>query len=155
MKQDRSPSQGLFTIGIAALFLAGFFLLVVFGAGSYRSTVAARDGNMQSRAVLSYLFTAVRGHDTAGAVFVGEGPEGGSLLILADGDSGYALRIYLHDGTLVEDYAAAGAPLQPAQAQSIGSSGIFLAELSPARTLRLTTDAGEILLRLRSGGEAA
>ena len=44
-KEHRSPI-GLYTIGVAALFLAGFFLLVVFGAQSYRNTVAGQNGNM-------------------------------------------------------------------------------------------------------------
>ena len=46
---------GLNMIGIAALFLAGFFLLVIFGAQSYRGTVAGRSGNMDDRALLAYL----------------------------------------------------------------------------------------------------
>ena len=53
MKEDNRSPLGLYTIGIAALFLAGFFLLVVFGAQSYRNTVAGQNGNMRSRALLS------------------------------------------------------------------------------------------------------
>ena len=75
MKREGSSPLGLYTIGIAALFLAGFFLLVVFGAGSYRNTVSAQNDNMASRALLSYLSTTVKGHDSAGAVRVEEGTE--------------------------------------------------------------------------------
>ena len=151
MKREGSSPLGLYTIGIAALFLAGFFLLVVFGAGSYRNTVAGQNDNMDSRALLSYLATTVKGHDSAGAVSVLEGAEG-SILVLAEGDTGYALRIYRSGGILVEDYAPLESLLRPGEAQSIGATNIFTVEREGSDLLRLTTDAGQILLRLRSGG---
>lgn len=151
MKREGSSPLGLYTIGIAALFLAGFFLLVVFGAGSYRNTVSGQNDNMDSRVLLSYLSTTVKGHDSAGAVRVEEGTEG-SILILADGDTGYALRVYRSGGVLVEDYAPADAELRPGEAQSIGETAVFTVERQGSDLLRLTTDAGQILLRLRSGG---
>ena len=152
VKREGSSPLGLYTIGIAALFLAGFFLLVVFGAGSYRNTVSGQNDNMDSRALLSYLATTVKGHDSAGAVAVREGAEG-SILTLADGDSGYALRIYRCGGVLVEDYAPLDAGLRPEEAQSIGVTALFTVERQ-GDLLRLSTDAGQILLRLRSGGAA-
>ena len=51
---------GMYTIGIAALFLVGFLLLVVFGAGGYRDTVDARESHSQQRALLSYITTSVQ-----------------------------------------------------------------------------------------------
>ena len=154
MKQSERSPLGLYTIGIAALFLAGFFLLVVFGAGSYRGTVAGQNDNMQSRALLSYLSTTVKGYDARGAVAISAGAEG-SVLTLLDGESGYALRVYLKDGALVEDYAPVEAPLRPEEGQIIGRTAVFTAERTKADLLTLTTDAGQVLLRLRSGGEAA
>ena len=153
MKREGSSPLGLYTIGIAALFLAGFFLLVVFGAGSYRNTVSGQNDNMDSRALLSYLATTVKGHDSAGALSVLEGAEG-SILVLADGDTGYALRIYRSGGILMEDYAPLDAELRPGEAQSIGATALFTVERQGSDLLRLTIDAGQILLRLRSGGAA-
>ena len=43
MRHHNRSLLGMYTIGIAALFLVGFLLLVVFGAGSYRGTVDARE----------------------------------------------------------------------------------------------------------------
>lgn len=150
---ERSP-LGYYTIGIAALFLAGFLLLVVLGAHSYRNTVAVQDGNMQTRALLSYLATIVKGNDSAGSVTVAEG-ESGQVLIVADGDSGYAFRIYRREGLLLEDYAALDSPLQPEEAQTIGRTGLFRVEKSGS-LLTVETDAGRVLLHLRStGGDAA
>ena len=152
-KENRSPI-GLYTIGIAALFLAGFFLLVVFGAQSYRNTVAIQNGNMKTRALLSWLSTEAKANDTENAVTLMEDDEVGQVLVLADGSSGYALRIYRKDGMLLEDYAAADAPLRPEEAQSIGETARFEAKLLPGRVLKLTTDAGSALLHLRSGEDS-
>ena len=153
MRKERHFSLGFYTIGVAALFLAGFFLLVVFGAQSYRNTVAGQNGNMQSRALLSYLSTTVKACDAAGAVSLTEDPEVGRVLVLADGSSGYAVRIYHRDGILLEDYAAADTPLRPEEAQRIGETRQFEAEKPSSDVLKLKTDAGSVLLHLRSGGE--
>lgn len=153
MKREGSPALGFYTIGIAALFLAGFFLLVAFGAQSYRDTVSGQHGNMDSRALLSYLSTTVKGYDAAGAVRIEEGAAGPTLVLL-DGESGYALRVYRHEGALVEDYAAADAPLQPSEAQVIGQTARFEITAERPDLLRVSTDAGDVLLFLRCGGAA-
>ena len=149
MKKGQTPSLGLYTIGIAALFLAGFFLLVIFGAGSYRNTVSGQEANMQSRALLGYLSTTVKAYDAAGGVTVAE-TEAGQTLILLDGDTGYALRIYRHDGNLVEDYAPAGSALNTDAAEIIGATESFTVETPAPDLLSVRTDAGHVLLHLRS-----
>ena len=57
MKQDGNLPMAFYTMGIACLFLAGFFLLVFFGARSYRDAVTGQTENNQSRVLLSYLST--------------------------------------------------------------------------------------------------
>ena len=73
------------------------------------------------------------------------------MLALADGSSGYALRIYRKDGMLLEDYASADAALNPEEAQRLGMTERFEAEKLPGNLLKLRTDAGSVLLHLRSG----
>ena len=51
MREHKTSSLGMLMIGMAALFLAGFLLLTVFGAQSFRSTAFGRGGNMDSRAL--------------------------------------------------------------------------------------------------------
>ena len=155
MRKEHYSPIGLYTIGVAALFLAGFFLLVVFGAQSYRNTAAGQNGNMHNRALLSYLSTTVKAYDAADAISLTEDPEVGQVLVLADGKSGYAVRIYHRDGILLEDYAAADASLCPEEAQQIGETRRFEAEKLYGDVLKLKTDAGSVLLHLRSGGEGA
>ncbi|MBQ9250326.1 MAG: DUF4860 domain-containing protein [Oscillospiraceae bacterium] len=152
-KEERSP-LGYYTIGIAALFLAGFLLLVVFGSQSYRNTVAGQNENMQSRALLSYLATTVKAGDISGGVRVADSAYG-PVLSVADGGSGYAVRIYQHEGLLLEDYAAADAELQPEEAQQIGETELFQIEQPGEDLLLIRTDAGRVLLRLRSEGGGA
>ena len=146
---DRNP-LGLYSIGIAALFLAGFFLLVVFGAQSYRSVAVGQEGNMDSRTLLSYIATSIKANDTAGAVTVSRG-EQGTVLAIEDGSSGYVLRLYLHEGNLVEDFNALDAALSPDSAQVIGATDTFEAEYITDGLLCVRTDAGRVLLHLRSG----
>ena len=150
MKRDGHAGLGLYTIGIAALFLAGFLLLVVFGAQSYRNTVDGQNRNMHSRALLSYLSTTVKAYDAGGALRIDEDKEVGKVLVLSEGGSGYALRIYQTDGYLVEDYARADAALRPEDAQVIGTTRRFEPVLNADGLLTVDCDAGKVLLHLRS-----
>ncbi|MBR1455743.1 MAG: DUF4860 domain-containing protein [Oscillospiraceae bacterium] len=154
MKTEKRSPLAYYTVGIAALFLAGFLLLVVYGSQSYRNTVAGQDDNMRSRALLSYLATAVHANDSADAVSVLDS-DYGQVLSVADGGSGYAVRIYRYENTLVEDYAAADAALLPKEAQPIGETAIFTVDRPAEDLLLINTDAGRVLLRLRSEGSGA
>ena len=138
-------------IGIAALFLAGFLLLVIFGAQSFRSTASGRSVNMDTRALQAYLSTVARANDHSGAFSLRQDAQFGDVLVIADGESGYALRLFCADGYLMEEYAALDAPLSPERAQRIGQTGRF--ELvSEDGLIEVYTDAGRVLLRQRSGG---
>ena len=150
MKKTGQGGLGLYTIGIAALFLAGFFLLVVFGAQSYRNTVGGQNRNMHSRALLSYLSTTVKAYDAEDAVRIDEDGKLGKVLVLSEGRSGYALRIYRADGSLVEDYARADAAFRPEDAQIIGATEVFDPVLTADGLLTVSCDAGKVLLHLRS-----
>ena len=45
--------------------------------------------------------------------------------------------------------------LRPEEAQQIGETRQFEAEMLPGNVLKLKTDAGSVLLHLRSGGDGA
>ncbi|MBQ7599549.1 MAG: DUF4860 domain-containing protein [Clostridia bacterium] len=153
-RSDRSP-LGLYTIAIAALFLAGFFVLVLFGALTYRNTVEIRSRNYGTRGLSSYISTSIKGNDTKDGVSV-EDSEHGQVLVLTQKGSGgaeYAVRIYRYGGSLVEDFAKAGAPLSPENAQIIGGCEIFTVKKISESLLEITTDAGSVTVNLRSGGD--
>ncbi len=153
MKREHGQSLGFYTIGIAMLFLAGFLLLVIFGAHSYRNTASAQNGNMQERAVSAYIFTTIKGYDARDAVRL-EDSAYGQMLVIADGSTGYGLKIYCSQGELVEEYAALDAALSPEDAHVIGKTTRFDVFLDGDR-LAVDTDAGSVLLRLRSEGGGA
>ena len=158
MKKNGSAPLGLYTIGIAALFLAGFFMLVFFGAQSYRNTVAAQDSNMDTRALLAYFGTAVKANDAEGSLRIEESAPGadGQVLVLSDVNTGYDVRIYKAGGSLVEDYAEAGSPLDPEFANTIAAAEVFEVRfLKDEKLLEIDTDAGTVRVAARCcGGEA-
>lgn len=149
MKGRGGSPLGLYTMGIAALFLAVFLALVMFGAQTFRDVAASQEENNNTRALLSYLSTCVKGNDSSGHISVLES-EYGPLLMLGS-ESGYALYIYQYNGQLLEEYRAAGNPLNPENANILGGTSTFLVETPALNTLRITTDEGNVLLYLRSG----
>ncbi len=151
-RKNRGASPGLWMIGVAALFLAGFFLLVVFGAQSYRRAVGLQEENANARILESYLATAVKGSDRAGSVRVVREGDFAPVLVIADADSGYALQIYRAGGELLEDYAPLEAEPSPDRSQKIADTESFEI-LERGDLLELRTDAGRVLVRLRSGEE--
>lgn len=157
MKERNNSPLGLYTLGIFVLYIAAFLMLVILGARTYRSTVSSQDRNYQTRAQLSWLSAVIRANDREGAVSLKdtEGGQDGQVLIVRDG-SGYASRIYVYDGCLVEDYAAVDAELDPDSALKIGETAQFHVELYPEdNALNVQTDEGWIRLCLRSDGGIA
>ena len=71
MRRESSLS-GIYTMAVAGVFLAGFFLTVIFGAQTYREIADGQNRNNEARALLSYISTCVRMNDTAGAVSVSQ-----------------------------------------------------------------------------------
>ncbi len=143
----------LLSLGVMALFLIGFLLLVTFGAQSYRNVVDRQYGNMDARGLTAYLAASMKANDSRGAVSL-EDSEHGQVLVVTDGETGYALRYYRYDGMLVEDFARAGTPLMPDEAQGIAATEVFSAEIGPDGLVYVTTDAGRTILHLRTEGEA-
>ncbi|MCI9278606.1 MAG: DUF4860 domain-containing protein [Lachnospiraceae bacterium] len=150
MRQDNRSPVTLMTMGIAGFFLAGFFLLVIFGAQVYQEIVGGQAQNNHTRELMGYLITCAKANDSEGSVMILEREEG-PVLVIADGDSGYAFRIYRHEGALVEDYGALESDPNPGVAMVIGETEIFEVEDRGDGTFAVTTDAGVVLFHARSG----
>ena len=146
-KRTSQSLQGLYTIAIAMVFLAGFLLLVIFGAVSYQSTSGSQQDNNHTRALLSYLVTSSKTND-AGSLSVMQ-DEFGDVLVISDGDTGYGLRIYCYEGNLVEDYNALDKPLYPKEANVIAANETFSVSYKNERLIEVTTDEGTVLLNVR------
>lgn len=150
MRRDSRSPVTLMTMGIAGFFLAGFFLLVIFGAQVYQEIVGGQASNNHTRELMGYLVTCAKANDSQGAVRLLE-REDGPMLVIADGDSGYAFRIYKHDGALVEDYGPLESQPNPQAAMVICETEVFSVEEWGEGTFAVTTDAGVVLFHARSG----
>ena len=139
---------GLFTIAVAALFLAGFLTLVIFGAKTYKSAVENQRASNELRAQLSYISTVVKSFDADGAVTILD-TEYGQALSVADG-TGYSIKIYAHGGKLLEEYTDESSPLSPDNGETIGHTEVFEIVEDGSGTLIINTDAGELRLSPRS-----
>ncbi len=153
MKQRKSNPILALSIGVVALFLAGFLMLVVFGAHTYRSAVESQYANMDARGLTAYLAAAVKANDSRGTVSVRDS-DYGALLAVSDAESGYELRYYRYEGSLVEELAPVGAALTPDSAQPIGPTEVFTLSERAGKVLTITTDAGRTVLTIRCGEEA-
>ncbi len=150
MKQHRTPSVGIFTIGIAALFLLGFLLLVIFGASAYKNSADSQNLNNSRRGLLSYLSSVTRAYDGADSVELVDSDYGRMIVITLP--DGFGIRIFHADGKLLEDDSLLSMPPDPETAQLIGETERFdIEEIQPG-FFRVVTDQGESLLSLRSGG---
>ena len=150
-RTERSP-LGWYTVGIAALFLACFFLLVLFGSLTYRNAVRSQSRNYDARSLTAYITTIVRANDSENSVSVYDS-DYGTVLSVADGDSGFAFRIYRYGGSLVEDYEEIGSDLMPDSAQIIGDTEIFDVKRPESDLFEVYTDAGCAMIGVRSAHE--
>lgn len=149
MEPMKKSPLGLYTIGIAALFLAGFLMLVTLGAKTYCDTVDRQTVNNSDRA-LRYVATCMRANDTGDALRINE--NNGTILSILDADTGYALHIYLYNGNLVEEYSEPDAALNPEQAQVIGETQTFDVQQIRPDVYAVCTDAGRVVIHTRSKG---
>lgn len=150
MKRSSGNPLSLYTLGIVTLFLAGFLLLVIFGARSYQNTLSDQNEKIQSRTLLAYLSTTIRAHDEAESISVSN-QEDRTVLTLSDGTTGYEFRIYQRDGKLLEEYTSKESPLNAEQAQLIGETEVFQITFEQPDQMIIETDEGRVNLHLRSG----
>lgn len=143
-----------FTVALFALFVVALLLAILAGTGVYRALRAADGAASDERLSTSLIANAVRATDAAGSVSAAEGPEGPALVLTEHLDSGdYQTRFYLYRGFVVQEYALADAPLAPDAATPVVESASFSFELDEGSgLLRVSTDAGEVLVALRSAG---
>ena len=142
----------LYPLLLFAIIVLSLLFLVMTGTGLYSAVVDSQTRNREARAALSYLAARVHAADAAGAVSVGEGPEGAALLLRenADGET-YETRIYLYEGALREEYGTADAALDPQDSERIVDAKSFSVEQVRPGLLVVSTEYGSADIALRSG----
>lgn len=142
----------IFSMALFVLMLGCILVLTILGSGLYVSLVNSQQGNNSLRASLSYVSARVRYADEAGAVSV-RVSEYGDVLVLAEPleATGYETRIYLHGGSIMEEYVLAGEPMRPEAAQAITKTESFALSLD-GDLLTVQTGEGESQILLHTGG---
>ena len=84
MKKHGAFWMHLYPLLLFAIIVLSLLFLVMTGTGLYSAVVDSQTRNREARAALSYLAARVHAADAAGAVSVGEGPEGAALLLQRD-----------------------------------------------------------------------
>lgn len=150
MKKRSEFWMHLYPLLLFAIIVLSLLFLISAGTGLYRAVVDSQTENRRARAALSYLTARVRAADAAGAVSIGDGPEGDALLLRETaGDEVYETRIYLYDGALREEYALADTPLRPDSAERIVPLDAFSLTLEQDGLLVAATEHGEARVALR------
>lgn len=110
MQQKHSVTDLFFTLTLFAVFAACALLVVVIGAGVYRSTVAGMGENYSTRTAVAYVSEKVREFDRVDengpAVTLGAFPDEAdlpALILYREADEQTVLvYIYYYDGALRE-----------------------------------------------------
>lgn len=147
---DRGRGGRLFTtllFAVITLFLLAAFLV---GVNAYRSANDMRTDADEMRLGLSLLANSVRTNDVTDAVGVTEGPEGPALVLSEHVEAGdYETRLYLYQGSVVEEYARAGSAFTPERAREVVASERFEFTYENG-LLTIYTDQGSTCVALRS-----
>lgn len=151
MRKNRDGSiQEYYTLGITALFLLGFLLLVTFGAKIYQNSVGYQNHNNETRSLLSYLLTSAKAN-VNGDITVQHNADG-DVLVIPDGDTGFATYITQDEGWLKEVYAPEGRPFSMTAANQIGRTGLFEIE-EKGDVIYIRTDEGRVVIHAAPRGE--
>lgn len=146
-----------FTLVLFVLFVGTMLCAIVVGSHSYQRLQGQVDQVNERRLSLDVMANTLRAGDSRGAIGVGEGPEGKSLVVSELlGEDGYETRFYLYEGKLLQEYALAGTQCTPEKATELAETQSFSFDYDSATgLLTILTDQGTRAIALRStqGGE--
>ena len=147
----RSSTIRVFTVVLLAVFFVVLMCGLAAGVAMYQAVANNQLDTNAARMQSGLLASNIHANDEASALGVGNGPEGRSLVLTkTDADGGkYEMRLYLHQGSIVQEYSVAGAAYTPERAQPLLSSNSFDFELH-GNLLVIHTDQGATNVALRS-----
>lgn len=149
--ERRQAARGRAFITLLFAVIALFLLIALLaGTSAYRSVNEVRTSSNDTRLGLSLIANAIRANDSTDAVGVADGPEGLALVLtehLENGD--YETRLYAYQGSIMEEYARAGAAFTPEKAREVVASSTFDFAYGDG-LLTVFTDQGSTSVALRS-----
>lgn len=152
-KRHHLPRQ-MFAGLLMLVFFSMLLIALITGVTVYKRVADVQLATNEDRLAMQLIGNYVHANDSRGSIKVGQGPEGRSLVLLERLDSGnYETRIYLYNGSIVQEYALEGAAYTPAKATELVESSTFSFTYSNG-LLSITTDQGtsDIALRSEQGG---
>ena len=149
--ERKVASSRVFTVVLLAVFFVVMMGGLAAGVAMYQAVANNQIDTNMARMQAGLLASNVHANDSAGTLGTGNGPEGRSLVMTEKADDGskYEMRIYLHDGKIVQEYSVAGAAYTPERAQTLITSSTFDFELH-GNLLIIHTDQGATNVALRS-----
>lgn len=150
-----SSRKHVFSAIVMGVFFAALLLALIAGIVVYKHVTDVQAQANAQREGIGLVANAVRANDASGAIAVGQGPEGRSLVVVEKLASGtYETRFYLYQGKVVQEYSLAGSMYTPERANTVTQSNSFDFTYSHG-LLSVTTDQGtaEVALRSLQGGE--
>ena len=153
----RSRNISRFATALIIIFFVVLMIGLATGVTMHQAVTNNQSQTNAARVQASLLANSVHANDTANALRTGNGPEGRALVFAKDGDNGrsYEVRLYLYEGSIVQEYSIAGAAYTPERAQPLLASSTFEFDLHDD-LLVIRTDQGSTNVALRSyqGGDA-
>ena len=142
--------QRAFSILLFTVFVVVDLLALVAGASAFGSITKMQQSNDSRIMTLGPITSSVRANDVNGGIATGNGPEGRSLVLLQkDSEGTYETRIYLYQGTVMQEYALEGSSYTPEKATPLARSNTFSFSYDDG-LLTIVTDAGEAHIALRN-----
>lgn len=149
---EKKQKGRIFTVTLFAFIVLFLLLTLLAGVRVYSAVNTSREVSDENRLGLSLIANTVKYNDVAGAIGVDEGPEGPSLVLRENLDSGnYETRIYQYNGMIVEEYSVAENAYTPESSREVVQSERFEFEYENG-LLIIYTDQGEINVALHSAG---
>ena len=134
--------QGVFVFVLLGLFALMSTLMVLLGAQMYRGTVDKADENSENRLLGAYVRSMVRAEDGAQSVKIETYGDTMTLALYEDiDDDPYVTWIYLHEGSLYEQFTSAGNDFNPDSGTEIGPATQFAPQLQDGLLTVFITDA--------------
>lgn len=144
-----SPKR-IFPSLVLGVFFIALMLALIAGVSVYSSISNSTTATNTARQGAGLVVNVIHANDAQGAIGVGQGPEGRSLVVTEKLDSGtYETRFYLYQGKVVQEYSIAGSQYSPENASEVIQSNSFDFSYKHG-LLTVTTDQGTAETALRS-----
>lgn len=154
--QKRWSSSRLFAVALMCVFFVTLMAALASGAIMYRHVSDAQAQVNTTHLQSGLMANIVHVNDAIDSVTTGQGPEGKALVLVQEINGGkYETRVYLYEGSVVQEYAVAGRDYAPMRATRLFESQTFDFAFD-GELLTITTDQGSVSVALRSqqGGGA-